>query len=310
MIFVERLKPYWVKGFIICVLFLFIYHSLHAVVDPHETHIHQDEQRYIMVTQIPQESVALIAQIPLEFEKIRDLITSLAQRVEKLEFQNDEDHNQDEDLELLNILTDRSQAVQSQVDALEEKIVELAANVTLVQSPLMIAGNNTVSDSDNSESMEEEEENEEEKLEDIESVGDASSENEESELEDIEPVAENEDSEAESDMENLNNESSSLLENEELELVVDESESTNDFGEDSADFRELEIIDGNENEKEETDSHSSAQNAAKEMIASNGEDEEITPMNNNIVEHIIERDSDKSDSRGIARKEEQKLRKL
>jgi len=307
VIFVERLKPYWVKGFIICVLFLFIYHSLHAVADPHETHIHQDEQRYIMVTQIPQESVALIAQIPLEFEKIRDLITSLAQRVEKLEFQNDEDHNQDEDLELLNILTDRSQAVQSQVDALEEKIVELAANVTLVQSPLMIVGNNTVSNSDDSESVETEEENEEDKLEDIEPVGDASSENEESELEDIEPVAENEDSETESDMEDLNNESSSHLESEELELLVDESEPTNDFGEDSADIRELKIIDGNENEKEETDSHSSAQIAAKEMIASNGDNEDITPMNNDTVEHIIERNSD---SRDTARKEEQKLRKL
>ena len=81
-------------------------------------------------------------------------------------------------------------------------------------------------------------------------------------------------------MEDLNNESSSHLESEELELVVDESESTNDFGEDSADFRELKTIDGNENEKEETHSHSSAQIAAKEMIASNGDDEDITPMNN------------------------------
>merc|ERR1712062_69731 len=98
---------------------------------------HQNEQRYIMVTQIPQESVALIAQIPSEFEKIRNLITSLAQRVEKLEFQKNEDHDEDEETELLNILTDRSEAVQSQVNALEEKIQELQTNVTLVQAPII-----------------------------------------------------------------------------------------------------------------------------------------------------------------------------
>jgi len=89
-----------------------------------------------MVTQIPQESVALIARIPQEFEKIRDLITSLAQRVEKLEFEQDEDHDQQEDTELLNILTDRSGAVQSQVDALVKSVQQLETNLTLVQEPL------------------------------------------------------------------------------------------------------------------------------------------------------------------------------